>query len=70
MSISADIKSLKCFKFLKNLTNEKIADFVGRIRICEADCITLEDIPIDDIIEFELTDKVIPVDCFNNGRVP
>ena len=52
------------------LTNEKIADFVGRIWICEADCIALEDVPIDNIIVLKLADKVIPVDRFDNGRVP
>ena len=61
-------KNIKFFSI--NLTNEKIADFVGRIWICEADCIALEDVPIDNIIVLELADKVIPVDRFDNGRVP
>ena len=52
------------------LTNEEIADPVGRVWIGKANGVTLKNVAIDIFIVFELANEIVPVDCFNHCPVP
>ena len=49
------------------LTDEKIANFVGRIRVGKSNCLSLKDVAINVVVVREFTDEVIPIDCLYAG---